>query len=388
MKQKSTWFLIGMIMLGVVLRTPFTTIPTILTDISLSLGVPVSQLGALTSLPLIMFALFSSLTPLIASKVGLERLFSWALLAMTVGSLIRIFNLPLLYAGTLIIGLTIALLNVLIPSVIQANQPHRIGFYTAVYTTSMSISTAVVAALAVPLAKASSWQGVILVISAVCLLAFLLWLPTARTNHAMHEDQEKGQDKPLWKNTKVWVFTLFCGLQSLVFYTGMTWFPTMASQSGLTAEQGGLLASIYTLVGIPYSILIPNLVTRLHKKGRLILLALVCASGLLGVSLLLLPGHSFLYWLTVILLVGSSVACLFPYLLVSFSLKTSNPQETAQLSGFSQTGGYLLAAFGPTFFGTFREWTGSWTSGSLILLALTAVMTAAVLYIESQDKIF
>ena len=388
MKQKSTWFLVGMIMLGVVLRTPFTTIPTILTEISQSLGVPVASLGSLTSLPLIMFALFSSLAPMIAAKTGLERLFSWALLAMAIGSAIRVVNLPLLYAGTLIIGVTIALLNVLIPSVIQANEPHRIGFYTAVYTTSMSISTAVVAAIAVPLAKATSWQGVILLISAVCLLAFVLWLPTARTNHAMEEKTEVANAMPIWKNGKVWVFTLFCGLQSLVFYTGMTWFPTMASQTGLSAENAGLLASIYTLVGIPFSIIIPNLVTRLDKKGRLILLTVICASGLTGIALLLIPGSSFIYWLAVILLVGSSVACLFPYLLVSFSLKTSSPQETAKLSGFAQTGGYLLAAFGPAFFGTFREWTGSWLLGSLILLALTAIMTVAVLYIESQDKIF
>ena len=47
------------------------------------------------------------------------------MIVLTLGSFIRIFNLPLLYAGTIMLGAAIAVLNVLLPNVIQANQPEK-----------------------------------------------------------------------------------------------------------------------------------------------------------------------------------------------------------------------------------------------------------------------
>ena len=161
-KQHSIFFLPGIIMVGVALRTPFTTLPTVLTDIASGLHVSVSSLGLLTSLPLIMFALCSSFSARLAKKVGLEKLFTLVLMLLAVGSFIRIFNLPLLYIGTLLIGAAIAVLNVLLPSVIQANQPHRIGLLTTMYVTSMGLSTAIASSIAVPITEASSWKGLVL----------------------------------------------------------------------------------------------------------------------------------------------------------------------------------------------------------------------------------
>ena len=73
----------------------FTALPTILGDIAQGLGVEVSSLGILTSLPLLMFALFSAFCkPLGTKKSGWKHLFTYCLLLLTVGSVIRIFNLP------------------------------------------------------------------------------------------------------------------------------------------------------------------------------------------------------------------------------------------------------------------------------------------------------
>ena len=50
MKKRSLFFILGIILIGAVLRTPFTALPTILGDIAQGLGVEVSSLGVLTSL--------------------------------------------------------------------------------------------------------------------------------------------------------------------------------------------------------------------------------------------------------------------------------------------------------------------------------------------------
>ena len=114
--EKNTFYAIrpGIIMLGIVLRTPFTTLPTVLSDIAAGLGVDVSSLGLLTSLPLLTFAIFSPFAIQFAKKLGLSASFSLVLIAMTIGSAIRIINLPFLYLGTILIGAGIAFLNVLL----------------------------------------------------------------------------------------------------------------------------------------------------------------------------------------------------------------------------------------------------------------------------------
>lgn len=120
-----------------------TTLPTVLSDIAAGLGVDVSSLGLLTSLPLLTFAIFSPFAIQFAKKLGIERLFFLVLIAITIGSAIRIINLPFLYLGTILIGAGIAFLNVLLPSFIQANRPRQLGILTTLYITSMGMSTAI-----------------------------------------------------------------------------------------------------------------------------------------------------------------------------------------------------------------------------------------------------
>ena len=122
-------------------------LPVVLPNIAQDLQVSVSSLGILTSIPLIMFALCSLVAPFLAQKIGLERTFALVLFFMIIGSFIRIFNVFFLYVGTVILGATIAVLNVLLPSLIQANKPHRIGTLTTLYITSMGLSITIASAL-------------------------------------------------------------------------------------------------------------------------------------------------------------------------------------------------------------------------------------------------
>lgn len=150
-------------MMGVALRTPFTTLPTVLTDIANGLHVSVNSLGLLTSLPLIMFALCSSFSARLASKIGLERLLLSSLLCLPLDPSFGFLIYHFFMWGWFSLEFPLqAVLNVLLPSVIQANQPHRIGLLTTMYVTSMGLSTAIASSIAVPITKATSWQGLVL----------------------------------------------------------------------------------------------------------------------------------------------------------------------------------------------------------------------------------
>ena len=387
MKKQSLFFVLGIVLIGTVLRSPFTALPTILRDIAQGLGVEVSSLGILTSLPLLMFALFSAFASRLAQKIGLEHLFTYCLLLLTVGSVIRIFNLPLLYLGTLIVGASIAIFNVLLPSIIQAKQPQKISFLTTLYVTAMGVSTAIASYLSVPITQASSWKGLILVLSFLCLVTLLVWLPNHHNNHHLESKKEKQVKENILKSKDVWAIIIFGGLQSLLFYTSMTWLPTMAISAGLSNSDAALLASIFSLISIPFSMTVPSLTTRLSDGHRQIMLAIISIAGMIGIAMLLYPANNFLYWLVVHLLIGTACSALFPYLMVCFSLKTSSPEKTAQLSGLAQTGGYILAAFGPALFGYSFELFQSWIPAVLALLAIDIIMTISLFMVDRAKKI-
>ncbi|HGR4161863.1 TPA: CynX/NimT family MFS transporter [Streptococcus pneumoniae] len=387
MKKQSLFFVPGIILIGVSLRTPFTVLPIILGNISQGLEVEVSSLGVLTSLPLLMFTLFSPFSTRLAQKIGLEHLFTYSLFFLTIGSLIRLINLPLLYLGTLMVGASVAVINVLLPSLIQANQPKKIGFLTTLYVTSMGIATALASYLAVPITQASSWKGLILLLTLLCLATFLVWLPNHRYNHRLAPQTKQKSQIKVMRNKQVWAIIIFSGFQSLIFYTVMTWLPTMYIHAGLSSHEAGLLTSILSLISIPFSMTIPSLTTSLSTRNRQLMLTLVSLAGVVGISMLFFPINNFIYWLAIHLLIGTATSALFPYLMVNFSLKTSAPEKTAQLSGLSQTGGYILAAFGPTLFGYSFDLFHSWVPSVAALLLIDILMTVALFTVDRADKI-
>ncbi|SNM10587.1 CynX/NimT family MFS transporter [Streptococcus pneumoniae] len=387
MKKQSLFFVPGIILIGVSLRTPFTVLPIILGNISQGLEVEVSSLGVLTSLPLLMFTLFSPFSTQLAQKIGLENLFTYSLFFLTIGSLIRLINLPLLYLGTLMVGASVAVINVLLPSLIQANQPKKIGFLTTLYVTSMGIATALASYLAVPITQASSWKGLILLLTLLCLATFLVWLPNHRYNHRLAPQTKQKSQIKVMRNKQVWAIIIFSGFQSLIFYTVMTWLPTMSIHAGLSSHEAGLLTSILSLISIPFSMTIPSLTTSLSTRNRQLMLTLVSLAGVVGISMLFFPINNFIYWLAIHLLIGTATSALFPYLMVNFSLKTSAPEKTAQLSGLSQTGGYILAAFGPTLFGYSFDLFHSWVPSVAALLLIDILMTVALFTVDRADKI-
>jgi len=393
-KEHSKFLILGIIVVGMVLRLPFTSIPPILGSIAKSQHVSVGQLGMLTTIPLIAFAIFSSLAPKTAQKFGLERAFALMLGLMIIGSIVRVINTPFLYFGTLLIGIGIAHLNVLLPSVIRTYFPTKIGPMTSLFTFSMMLSTALGASMATPITAMTNWHMFIIILSIALFIALIIWLPNERfavkhkqnkvsTSHVIRT-QEKIS---VWKNKYAWLLLFFCGMQSAMFYVLMAWGPTMAVQTGLSPAVAGIFSGLNSLIGLPFALIIPTIIARSTRKQRQILMSIISLSGVFGYLLLLHPVGTFSYWLIVNILIGVSTSGLFPYLLTTFSLKTSSPSQTAQISGMVQSGGYLIAALGPALFGYAFSWFHSWIPQIFVILVLFILMIIAMVIVEKKDKI-
>ena len=381
-------------MMGLILRVPFTSIPPILTDIARGLHISVSSLGILTTIPLLMFAIFSPIAPWIAQKFGIARTFAGVLILLISGSLLRIVNVPFLFIGTALIGIGIAMLNVLMPSAVMTYFPNKIGKLTAIYTTVMTCATALMSALAVPITQHSSWQMVIVVLTVLLAITFVIWLPNIKRQkqvqaQSLTDEQNQAKHREsAWQTPKAWIMLVFSGLQSLLFYTGLTWLPTMATEAGLSQTLAGNLSGIYSLIGIPLALVLPAIVEAISLRKRQLLMGFFDALGIIGIVMLFWQRSSFTYWLIVSLLIGCAAGALFPYLMTTFSLKATTPEHSAELSGMSQSGGYLIASVGPFLFGYGHTLFHSWTFVTACFLGLIVIMTIANLLLEREEKIY
>ncbi len=96
---------------------------------------------------------------------------------------------------------------------IQTNYPQKISFLTTVYVTTMGITDSIASYLSVPITQATSWKGLILCLSMVCLLVTLLvWFPNQQATIISRGHEEKKEKKYPKKQTSLGYCCL--GLQS------------------------------------------------------------------------------------------------------------------------------------------------------------------------------
>ena len=58
----------------------------------------------------------------------------------------------------------------------------------------------------------------------------------------------------------------------------------MATQAGVGEANAGILASVFTLTSIPFSMIIPSLITKLSDRNRHLMLVATVLAGLIGVG--------------------------------------------------------------------------------------------------------
>lgn len=192
--------------------------------------------------------------------------------------------------------------------------------------------------------------------------------------------------QPVWRQPLAWALTGFMGLQSLLFYTILTWLPTILMSHGFSQSNASLLLGLLQLAAVPMAYIFPNLAGRRTRQAPLI-----WAIGLLfllGLGGLMLPALPLAAALVVCILLGFATNAAFTMAMSLFSLKTKTPQETAAVSGMAQAIGYLVAAGGPMLAGFLHSVWGSWAPVMLVLLVVAAIQTYCGLLVDRQESVF
>ncbi|WP_426983071.1 CynX/NimT family MFS transporter [Bacillus cabrialesii] len=373
---QSFWLITGIIFIAFNLRPAITSVGPVISSIRADLHMSNGTAGFLTALPLLSFAVLSPLAPKFGQRLGNERTLWLGLLLLLIGILLRSAGVTwALFAGTALIGIGIAIGNVLLPSLIKHKYPEKSGIMISLYTTSMCIFAALASGVSVPLAAqmGGGWKQAFLLWGVMALLALLIWIPQLRHRDTANK-AVKLQTSSIWFSKMAWHVTIFMGLQSFLFYSSIAWFPEILRSHGMDTSTAGWMVSLMQFASLPFTFLTPVLADRMkHQRGIAAGLTAVYLIGLCG----LLAGGSHILLAIWMIIIGIGQGSSISLALTLIGLRSENAQQAAALSGMSQSFGYLLAAIGPIFVGYLFDQTHSWTMPIVLLIAALILMGAA-----------
>ncbi|OLQ55828.1 transporter [Bacillus licheniformis] len=373
---QSFWLITGIIFIAFNLRPAITSVGPVISSIRADLHMSNGTAGFLTALPLLSFAVLSPLAPKFGQRLGNERTLWLGLLMLLIGILLRSAGVTwTLFAGTALIGIGIAIGNVLLPSLIKHKYPEKSGIMISLYTTSMCIFAALASGVSVPLAAqmGGGWKQAFLLWGVMALLALLIWIPQLRHRDTANK-AVKLQTSSIWFSKMAWHVTIFMGLQSFLFYSSIAWFPEILRSHGMDTSTAGWMVSLMQFASLPFTFLTPVLADRMkHQRGIAAGLTAVYLIGLCG----LLAGGSHILLAIWMIIIGIGQGSSISLALTLIGLRSENAQQAAALSGMSQSFGYLLAAIGPIFVGYLFDQTHSWTMPIVLLIAALILMGAA-----------
>ena len=365
------------------MRTTITGVGPLLEQIAGDLGTTTVALGALASIPLAAWALVSPLAHGLSQRFGMSRTLLWSLVALTAGTVWRSLPGPTvnLWLGTVLIGGSLAVANVLMPAVIKRDFGERVPATMGVYTALLAGVGAVASGIVVPVSQTQiagtelGWRAALATTGILLPIAIVSWiLAMRRLPRETPVRRARGQARTgIWADPVAWQVAGYMGLQSASFYVQLTWLAPYATAHGRDPVAAGIDVMIYQVFGIVGSLVLPVFLrgaARRWAPAAIPLFALVAIAGMLAA-----PDLLTLWALPSGLSAGASLG-------MSLTLMAQRARDNAAstaLSGMSQSVGYLLAAAGPLAFGMLHALDGGWVLPfGLVFAVLVAQLVVGV----------
>lgn len=378
--------LLGIILVATNLRAPLTSVGSLVGLIKGDLGLTAFEAGLITTIPLLCFALISPIAPKLAAKYSIEKTVFVSLVTLTIGIVLRSLSASAwLFVGTILIGGSIAICNVLIPALIKKEFSHKSGVVTGMYSVSMNLSGAIASGISFPLAEQLSfgWARALQFWAILAIVAIIGWLPQLKGKEHMENQTGENDTTNIWQSKIAWFVTVFMGLQSLVFYVLVAWLPEILVQNGIAATKAGVLLSVVQLTMLPITFVVPIIAEK--QKDQKVLVILTSVMMFLGIALLL-TGNATVITLAMVFF-GIGCGSAFSLAMMFFSLRTTSVKMASELSGMAQSIGYLFASLGPVVFGGLYDLTHSWNVSLYVLLGVVLVFCAAGIGASANKKI-
>jgi MFS transporter, CP family, cyanate transporter len=365
--------LIALLVVAGCVRAPITSIGPQINEIRENQNLGIVQFSFLTAIPVICFALAAPLPSLrVFRKIKTEQLIVFALLALAAATIFRTLGSnSLLFGATVVLGISIAILNIVTPALVRRDYPKKITTVMPIYSAVLSLMASLGAGLSIPIASyfGDNWKIGISVWAIPALLAAIIWIPLLRKAKPM-PDAHENHFKELLRSKKAWLVSIYMGVQSANFYTQVAWMPKILIDKDYSAAQAGALFGLSTLCGFALTLILPMVFSR----GEDLKLAIL-ATSIPGVAGFLLLNYSSNAWTIPALLLISTTHAALPLALGLIAIKSPSVGATSHLSSMAQGIGYCIAAVFPVLIGYTYEVSNSWLVATYLISALIVVQT-------------
>ncbi|WP_139999221.1 MFS transporter [Paenibacillus paridis] len=376
--MRTFYLLLVLCLAALNLRPTITSVAPLLETIQSTLGMSGFTISLLTTLPVLCMGIFAPFATKMRDRVGLERSIFIALVLVTAATAMRGIagSAIMLITTAFIAGIGIGLAGPLLSGFIKKYFPSKPGI-VSVYSVSMTVGAGLASALAIPIYTRSS-QSLTLTLgiwSLLGLLALVGWIGLVRHKSIM---MKQNHSRLPIRNRRALLLTLFFGLMASIFYSLTAWISPIAQSMGHSKSSAAIILTVFTLVQIPVSMVIPAMVSRFGKRKWF--LVLCSMFELAGIIMLMLH----LPVMLAVISLGIGAGGLFPLALMLPIVETRNAEEAGSWSALSQSGGYVIGAMGPLVIGIVHDFSGSFTPAFVLMLAVIVVMIAVQLLIGDR----
>jgi CP family cyanate transporter-like MFS transporter len=377
--------LVGIFLVALNLRAAIASLPPEIETIRHALGLNGVAAGMLTALPVVCMGLFAPVAQRVGHRIGNEMTTALAVATIGVGTFLRLAgaNVGLLYLGTFLAGIGIAVAGTLLPALVKEYFASRAGLVTGIYTFALMGGAAAAAGFSVPLADAlGSWQRSLASWTVLAIASLAIWLPVMMRVHSGVSDVTTSRPPMPLRSARAWRVTAYIAANSIVFYSLLAWLaPTFQVDHGWSAGRAGLLLAVFSFVQAPTALLVSALRDRMSDRRPLYYL--MVGSTLIGlVALMLVP--TTMPWLFAVIL-GAGSGGGFALGLVLLVDQAQDTAQSASLSAMAFLVSYSVAAIGPVLLGGLRDVTGSFQASFAILAAVSAAQL--VLTVQFRPRV-
>lgn len=364
-RDDTPWLVFAAVVLvGLNLRTVFASLPPVLANVRADLHLSASVAGLLTTGPLLCFGGFALAAPRLARRVAIERLLAACVALTALGTGLRgVAGTAGLFTGTVLAGAAVALAQTVLPILVRMRHAERAGVLTGSYTMALTLGSAIAAGTVVPLEHAfGGWRGALAIYAVPGAVAAAVWL-------ASREQTTIGRPPALdlHRLRGSWSLAAFFGLQSMAFYAGLTWLPTILEAHGFSESGAGALQAGANAVQIVPAFFVPILAGRRQHQTE-VLVAIV-ALGCVAVAGLLVAPSAAYGWMP---LLGIAQGGALGLAMILPVLRGGSGPAVAALTAMALSVGYLISSVGPFLLGAVHDASGGWTVPLALLLAITA----------------
>jgi MFS transporter, CP family, cyanate transporter len=368
---------------GACLRLTVLAIPPVIPLLHTDLHLSETDIGWLSSLPPMLFAIAAVPGSLLIARFGLVPALLVGLLLNAVGGALRgaIPDAPSLYASTIVMAAGVSIMQPTLPPLVRAWFPDRVGFATAVYTTGLLIGEILAAALTIPLVLplvGGSWRLSFTVWSLpVLATALLVGLFARRIGGGKRAAPAAGRRWwPDWRRPLIWKLGIILGSVNATYFVTNAFLPDYMTADGrsdlissaLTALNVGPLPAALLMLGFA-----GRLVTRPWAYAATGALSLLCIVGMLTMN-----GGWIVFWAGILGFTGAVILILALALPSVLSAPDDVHRTSAGMFTISYSVAMIMAVLG--------GWLWDFTRSPIAGFAPVALCSLAIVVLASTVR--